>query len=254
MLANYHTHTARCQHAVGEDREYVECAIAGGIQVLGFSDHCPWVNPNGYVSGIRMTPEQLDGYVTSLTDLKREYADDIQIYIGLEAEYIPERMEAQDALLRQYPIDYMILGQHFLGLEEEGIYSSHETTEEAQLRQYVDLVIAGMESGRYRYVAHPDLLHYVGSEETYKRHMTRLCQYLKQKEIPVEINMLGLLEKRHYPCAPFLHIAQQLGNTAIIGYDAHQPERLTRLDARETCRQLAEQYTLPLVESLPGLE
>ncbi|MFR7473117.1 MAG: PHP domain-containing protein, partial [Ruminococcus sp.] len=89
MLANYHTHTARCQHAVGEDREYVECAIAGGIQVLGFSDHCPWVNPNGYVSGIRMTPEQLDGYVTSLTDLKREYADDIQIYIGLEAEYIP---------------------------------------------------------------------------------------------------------------------------------------------------------------------
>lgn len=68
-----------------------------------------------------MTPEQLDGYVTSLTDLKREYADDIQIYIGLEAEYIPERMEAQDALLRQYPIDYMILGQHFLGLEEEDL-------------------------------------------------------------------------------------------------------------------------------------
>ena len=164
MLANYHTHTARCQHAVGEDREYVECAIAGGIQVLSISDHCPWVNPNGYVSVIRMTPEQLDGYVTSLTDLKRDYADDIQIYIGLEAEYIPERMEAQDALLRQYPIDYMILGQHFLGLEEEGIYSSHETTEEAQLRQYVDLVIAGLESGRYRYVAHPDLLHYVGSE------------------------------------------------------------------------------------------
>ena len=148
----------------------------------------------------------------------------------------------------------MILGQHFLGLEEEGIYSSHETTEEAQLRQYVDLVIAGMESGRYRYVAHPDLLHYVGPEKIYKRHMIRLCQYLKQKEIPVEINMLGLLEKRHYPCAPFLHIAQQVGNTAIIGYDAHQPERLTRLDARETCRQLAEQYALPLVESLPGLE
>ena len=36
MYANYHTHTKRCQHAVGEDREYVEAAIAAGIQVLGF--------------------------------------------------------------------------------------------------------------------------------------------------------------------------------------------------------------------------
>ena len=27
MLANYHTHTYRCRHAVGEDREYVEAAI-----------------------------------------------------------------------------------------------------------------------------------------------------------------------------------------------------------------------------------
>lgn len=27
MKANYHTHTTRCQHAFGEDREYVEEAI-----------------------------------------------------------------------------------------------------------------------------------------------------------------------------------------------------------------------------------
>ena len=28
MLANYHTHTYRCNHARGEDREYIEHAIA----------------------------------------------------------------------------------------------------------------------------------------------------------------------------------------------------------------------------------
>ena len=27
MYANYHTHTKRCRHAAGEDREYVEAAI-----------------------------------------------------------------------------------------------------------------------------------------------------------------------------------------------------------------------------------
>ena len=99
MLANYHTHTKRCQHARGEDREYVESAIAHGMKVLGFSDHCPWVFGDGYVSGTRMRPDQLDDYFRSLTELKREYSSDIKIYIGFEAEYIPELMEAQDRLL-----------------------------------------------------------------------------------------------------------------------------------------------------------
>jgi len=87
MLANYHTHTYRCNHARGEDREYVEHAIRHGMKVLGFSDHCPWVYKNGYVSPTRMAPSELDGYFTNLTDLKREYASDIKIYIGFEAEH-----------------------------------------------------------------------------------------------------------------------------------------------------------------------
>ena len=48
---NYHTHTTRCKHASGEDREYVEKAIESGLKILGFSDHCPWVFEDGYVSG-----------------------------------------------------------------------------------------------------------------------------------------------------------------------------------------------------------
>ncbi|MBR1458649.1 MAG: histidinol phosphate phosphatase, partial [Oscillospiraceae bacterium] len=60
MLANYHTHTSRCKHASGEDRQYVENAIRNGMQVLGFSDHCPWVYPDGFVSGTRMMPSELD--------------------------------------------------------------------------------------------------------------------------------------------------------------------------------------------------
>ena len=49
MFANYHTHTSRCHHAIGEDREYVEHAIAHGMKELGFSDHCPWVFDDGYI-------------------------------------------------------------------------------------------------------------------------------------------------------------------------------------------------------------
>ena len=42
MKTNFHTHTARCGHASGRDEEYVQSAIRGGYQVLGFADHSPW--------------------------------------------------------------------------------------------------------------------------------------------------------------------------------------------------------------------
>ena len=45
MLTNYHTHTRRCGHAVGEDREYAEAAVQAGLKILGFSDHAPQIFP-----------------------------------------------------------------------------------------------------------------------------------------------------------------------------------------------------------------
>ena len=41
---NYHTHTKRCGHAIGEDEEYVVNAIEAGLTDLGFSDHCPYID------------------------------------------------------------------------------------------------------------------------------------------------------------------------------------------------------------------
>lgn len=253
MKANYHTHTARCRHAVGEDREYIEQAIAHGMKVLGFSDHCPWIFPDGHVSGTRMLPEELDDYFTSMTKLRDEYACDITIYIGFESEYIPPLMDAQLRLFEDYPVDYMILGQHFLDPEPYGAYTGFPTDDEAYLRRYVDMVIEGMETGLYRYAAHPDLLCFTGAQEVYDREFERLCRYLSSKDIPVEINLLGVREGRHYTSERFLSIAQRCGNSAVIGCDAHFPTALSDPEPMEKCRALSEKYGLPLVETLPGL-
>ncbi len=253
MLANYHTHTFRCRHAEGSDREFIEAAVSHGMKVLGFSDHCPWIFDDGYVSGTRMLPSDLDGYFSSLTDLKKEYAGDITIYIGFEAEFIPELMEKQNKLLADYPVDYMIMGQHFTHPEMNSPYTGFPTTSEAELAEYVDLVIRGMETGKYKYAAHPDLLNFVGDDEIYTRHYTRLCQYLASKGIPVEINLLGVNEGRHYTSEKFLKIAAETGNTAIIGCDAHSPSALTDTTAMEKCRRLAEKFSIKLVDFLPGL-
>ena len=47
MTINYHTHTYRCGHAVGNEREYVEKAIELGFSELGFSEHAPMPFPEG---------------------------------------------------------------------------------------------------------------------------------------------------------------------------------------------------------------
>ena len=48
MDYNYHTHTYRCGHAIGEDEEYIKVSIQNGIKHLGFSDHIPFAFPDGY--------------------------------------------------------------------------------------------------------------------------------------------------------------------------------------------------------------
>ena len=256
MLANYHTHTTRCKHASGEDREYIETAIEAGMKVLGFSDHCPWYfeDPE-YVSGTRMLPNQLEEYVTSMHNYKKEYASDITIYVGLESEYIPAILPKQLELIASLslPLDYQILGQHFCLPEHRGPYMGFDFSREADLKQYVDFCIAAMETGRYRYIAHPDLFHYIGPDELYHKHMLRLCRYLKSHGIPVEINLLGVYENRHYTSKKFLQIAKEAGCSAIIGADAHFPARLNCPEAENKCVALAEEFSLPLITYLPGL-
>lgn len=85
MKTNYHTHTARCMHAVGDDEDYVRSAIKGGFQELGFSDHSPWKYHTDFVSDIRMLPEELPGIRRKYPRLERKIPqpDQYQNRIGM---------------------------------------------------------------------------------------------------------------------------------------------------------------------------
>ena len=86
---------------------------------------------------------------------------------------------------------------------------------------------AAIATGLYSYVAHPDLVYYIDSDdEVYERAMTELCESVQQAGIPLEFNLLGYRENRQYPCPEFWKIASKCQCQAIIGFDAHEPERL----------------------------
>lgn len=232
MIANYHTHTYRCGHATCDaEKEYIEAAIRAGLKTLGFSDHCPMPLPSGNVSddhsrfmNIRMTTDETENYVDTLSELKEKYKNEIDILIGFEVEYISELFDGFIAHISKFPVDYIIMGQHFDSfITDKMIYFGDETRSVSVLKRYVDLVIEGMSTKKFTYVAHPDLCNFRGSLECYENEMTRLINASNKYGVPLELNMLGLNSLRHYPSFVFWSLASRIGCDVVIGSDAHSP-------------------------------
>ena len=223
MIFNYHTHTKRCNHAVGNEREYVESAIHNGLKILGISDHAPYLFGNSsYYSYFRMQIDELEEYAQTVRTLQKEYEKDIRILLGFELEYYPQFHKTEMEFLRAVSPDYLILGQHLLNNELDQVISSKLNTDMG-LSNYVSQVLEGLETGDFLYLAHPDLPGYQFSEETWKKEYRRLCEGAKRMGIPLELNLLGVRAKRPYPDKRFFKIAAEVGTDVIIGSDAHDP-------------------------------
>ncbi len=222
MLANYHTHTPRCNHAKGSEREFIEKAIKEGFKVLGFSDHSPQPFEEEFYSWIRMRMSELPDYTETLVKLREEYKKDIQILIGYEVEYSRKYFPALMEELKKFPLDYLIQGQHFAPNEVEGIYVGEKTDKEENLICYVDTTVEGMETGLFTYLAHPDLVNYTGPDEIFCKHMKRIVEKSIELDIPLEVNMYGFSDGRNYPCDRFFRMAKDMGAKFVLGCDAHQ--------------------------------
>lgn len=251
MIANYHTHTWRCRHAYGTEEEYIQKAIASGMQVLGFSDHTPYWFEEDYYSTFRMFPEQLDDYVQTVLQLKKQYTGKIEIPLGLEVEYYPKTFRNLMDHLNEYPIEYMILGQHYIGEEiGEAYLAKLQTGDPAVLEQYCNQTMDALYTGLFSYFAHPDILGFLGDPKAYKEQMRRLCRAAKQCDIPLEINLQGQRRGRHYPNPVFWEIAAEEGCKIVIGCDAHKVEDIVSPEEVKVAENFAAQFDIQLLPTI----
>jgi histidinol-phosphatase (PHP family) len=260
MLANYHTHTALCRHATGTEEEYIAAALRTGFGVLGFSDHTPWAYATpGFISRIRMLPEELEVYVHTLRALREKYAGQLKLYIGLEAEYFPAYMDWLLEEKERLGIDYLIFGCHYDTTDENGHYFGR-STEASQILRYAECAVAGMETGAYRYLAHPDLyLHrYPAFDKTAEEVAHTLCRAAVQHDLPLEYNLAGLTCRpaggMGYTTREFWQVAAQYPVKAIIGCDAHAPEELEQGVEIAQARDFLASLGISVLDTLPGLE
>lgn len=245
MTYNYHAHTARCGHATGTEEEYILRAIEGGITHMGFSDHVPFIFPDCSQSYYRIPMEQAQDYISTLRALREKYRSQIDIHIGFEMEYYPTFFPDMLNTAVSLGCEYLILGQHFSGDEHpNGYYVAVPTDSADLLNEYVNNILAAMNTGVFSYVAHPDLFNFTGDEAVYEKEMRRICVAARERNIPLEINFLGLRAKRNYPCERFWAIAGQEQSPVTFGFDSHDVRAAYDPESLKTAMEWVEKYHL----------
>ena len=249
---NYHTHTTRCGHASGTDREYIEEAIRAGIRILGFSDHSDSFFDRGYIDGVHVKRKATEQYITDIRCLAEEYKNDITIYVGFESKYDPRLLIPICDFCRDCGVDYLLLGQHSLTTvsHPDGTYVGLPTEDAAQLRRYVDEALTGLSTGYFSYLCHPDLFNFTGNPDVYIEEMTRLCRGAKALAIPLEINLWGMLHDRAYPSDCFFEIAIKEGNDFVVGFDAHMPSVFSNEELRAQAECFLEKHGIALLDDV----
>ncbi len=253
---NYHTHTKRCGHAVGEDEEYVIAAIKAGYKILGFSDHGPYKNYS--IPSIHMDWDQIDDYISSMRYLKEKYKDQITIYYGFEYEHIPSLIE--ERLYLKDKVDYMILGQHFI--DPTNKYNFYQHLTDSQIIEYAESVCEALDTGLYTYVCHPEVFLYnqEGFNEACEKASRMIIEKAIHTDTPLEINIHGILLRGRvnftngyyyiYPHRDFWKLVSEYNAKCVVGIDAHNPKELLDMDTLNKALKEVEDLNLNILDNV----
>lgn len=245
LLTNYHTHTNFCD---GKDsaENFVKQAICKGFKSLGFSSHAPLP----FSSDWTMPAEKLEEYLTVIAELKDKYKSQIEIYTGLEYDYLGGDIAVDYIHKFDSRLDYNILSVHFLGKYKDGTpWSVDGPLEEIQkgieetfngdariaVETYFKYLGQGVLDLKPNIVGHLDLikLHnknniFFDESSLWYQEAVRNCLYkIKEAGSILELNTGGILRglvQDFYPSRNILKEAVALSIPIMVNSDAHSPK------------------------------
>lgn len=241
-VPDYHMHTPRCRHAIGNMAAYAEAAIGLGLREIGFSDHAPL--PEEKDDGWRMKAGELDDYIREAEEVRARFRCRLQVRIALEVDYYPGCESFVGDLASAYAWDYIIGSVHYIGawgFDNEDFIDHWEGKDiEQAYCEYFALVGDSARSGLFDIIAHPDLIKKfghrppLGSRKVFEAEETMLRQ-VKESGCVLEISSAGLRKPvgEIYPHARIIAKATEMGIPFAYGSDAHAPGEVGH--AMQTC-------------------
>ena len=135
-LTNYHSHCDFCDgHAPME--LFVREAVKEGFSSYGISSHAPFPVQNG----CNMQKEKMTAYLEEFRRLKRLYSSEIDLYIGLEIDFLDDSFNPSIDYFQSLPLDYRIGSVHYI-VAPDGTPVDTDGSPE-RFRSYVDTYFDG---------------------------------------------------------------------------------------------------------------
>lgn len=230
---DYHVHTARCGHAGGEMRAYVETALARGLDEIAFTDHVPlyFLPGDDPDPGLAMTRAELPGYVEEVRALREEFAGRIDILLGLEADYAEGHEAALREILAAHAWDVVLGSVHWvkgdwIDAPNSGARHAREGTE-ALWGEYYRLLGQAAATGLFDVLTHFDLPKKFGHRmpATLARAEAEAVAAARMAGVAVEVSSAGLRKAvgEEYPAPSLLTRLVAAGVPIVFSSDAHAP-------------------------------
>ena len=244
---NYHSHSLYCDgKAIPED--FVRQAVEKGYTAWGYSSHAPVP----FASKWNMSSEKLPEYLEELTRIKSDYSGKIQVYKGLEIDYIEGIWGSRQSGLNNLPIDFTIGSVHYIGKfpdgshfcfdgQPEGFFEGIELLYQNDFRKAITTYYHA--EMRMAEVDNPDI---IGHMDKIKMHNTfrpylneedkwyaslveETLEVIRQKGNMVEVNTRGLYKHTPpllYPGKWVLESILRKKIPILLNSDAHHPDEI----------------------------
>ena len=255
---NYHSHCSFCD-GTDQPEAYVQCALEKELLAYGFSSHAPVPFDCNWCLHI----SNAEAYRSQIRQLQRDYADQLQIYCGLEVDYIPGVIGPDHPTIGRLELDYTIGSVHFVdafandqpweidgshGLFMRGLHEIFGDDIRRAVSRYFALTRQMVREECPDVVGHLDKIKiqneagglFSEGEEWYRSEVEQTLRVIADAGVPVEVNTRGIYKKKTtetYPSRGVLERMRQLNIPIMLNSDAHHPDEIIR-GFPEAARQL----------------
>ncbi len=245
---NYHSH---CRYCDGTDQpeRYVESAIREKMLAYGFSSHAPVPFHCGWC----MKMSDLHAYFLDIKNLRHRWRKNIQVYCGLEVDYIPGKIGPNSDFIREMQLDYTIGSIHFVDAFPNGWPWEIDGSHSAFLQGLEQIFDGNIQQAVCRYfgltrqmvredcpdvIGHFDKIKiqneggalFSETEPWYREAVLQTLRTIADAGVIVEVNTRGLYKKKATETYPSRWVLEEMHRLAIpvtINSDAHHPEEIT---------------------------
>jgi len=227
--------------------DFVKFAIAHHIRKYGFSSHAPLP----FLTNWTMVADDFSDYEKEFYRLKNKYQSEIDLYLGLEIDYVLNCSNVENEFFSDKKLDYSIGSIHYLDKIEENKYWSidgpfadfHTGLNlfcDGDIRQackrFFEVSNLMLEKGGFDIVGHFDKICYHArrykdfnvTDSWFRDLVITSLEIIKRKNFILEVNTKSLAEHGiTFPDMSFFEVINEMQIPVHVNSDCHYPTNVS---------------------------